>query len=89
MSQNKIDHGLQICVLERGFICVGDATVEDGWLTIANAKYVRRWGTNNGLGELAANGPLAATVLDDGGTIKAPLGALIHLLQCNEAAWKR
>ncbi len=86
---SKIYHGLQIVVLDRGFVCVGDTAIEDGWLTIANAKYVRRWGTKNGLGELALNGPLENTKLDQGGTIKAPLSSVVHLLACEEEAWKR
>ena len=81
--------GLQICVLERGFVCVGHASVKDGWLTITDAKYIRRWGTQNGLGQLAANGPLPNTKLDDGGIVKAPISSVIHVLECNEEAWKR
>lgn len=86
---NTEDHGLQICVLERGFVVVGYAQTDEKWLTVTDAKYVRQWGTSKGLGELAANGPLPGTILDEGGTIKVPFNsALIHLLECNEEAWK-
>ena len=77
----------QIAVLDRGFVYVGHVTIDDGFVTITGALCIRRWGTKNGLGELAAKGPQSATICDDAGTVVAPLTALIHLIACNPAAW--
>lgn len=77
----------QIAVLDRGYVYVGDVTVADGFAVIANAQNVRRWGTTRGLGQLAAEGRQAATMLDPAGTVRAPLSALVHLIDCNPAAW--
>lgn len=77
----------QIVVLDRGFVYVGRVEIADGMVTITKAKCVRRWGTSNGLGELAAEGPKTRTTLDEAGTVVAPLTALIHLITCNSAAW--
>ena len=77
----------QIAVLDRGFVYVGTCTVTDGTLVITGASNVRRWGTKKGLGELAAKGPQERTELDDAGTVRAPMSSVIHLIDCNEAAW--
>lgn len=56
-------------------------------LVIGNARNIRRWGTNGGLGELAAKGPQTETKLDDYGTVRAPMRSVIHLIDCDPAAW--
>lgn len=78
---------LQIAVLDRGFVYVGACHIQHGTLTITNAQNVRRWGTQNGLGELAMRGPQANTKLDAAGTVTAPLTALSHLIDCDTGAW--
>ena len=78
---------LQIAVLDRGFVYVGLCSIADGFLTIAEARNVRRWGTSAGLGELAAKGPQPNSKIDSAGTIHAPLTALVHLIDCTPAAW--
>lgn len=80
---------LNIVILDRGFVYVGDVSINGDWLLISNAKNVRRWGTTQGLGELAANGPQPETRLDMGGEIKAPIRAVIGLIKCEVASWKR
>ena len=77
----------QIVVLERGFVYVGDVSLDDTGLKIENAQNVRRWGTTRGLGELALEGAKANTKLDDAGTVRAPMSALIHLIDCNADKW--
>ena len=77
----------QIAVLDRGFVYVGDCEVDGDWLTIANAQNVRRWGTQRGLGELAAFGPQPKTQLDAAGTVRAPLRSLVCLVDCEPGKW--
>ena len=78
---------LKIVILDRGFVLVGNATVEGDWVTTTNASVVRRWGTTKGLGELAMNGPLPETKLDPIGVVRSPLRALIGLVDCEDAKW--
>lgn len=73
--------GQHIVVLDRGFVYVGDITVDDEWVRIDNAKNIRVWGTTQGLGELR-NGPLSDTKLDVCETVLAPRWALISLIPC-------
>ena len=84
-----VNHGLQIVILDRGFVFVGDVSEDGVWLLIKNARNIRRWGTSKGLGELAKNGPLADTKIDDAGTVRAPMRAVIGLLQCEAASWTK
>jgi len=71
---------LQIAVLDRGFVYIGRCSQADGFLTLTDAACIRRWGTERGLGQLATEGPKTATKLDPAGTIRAPMTALIHLI---------
>lgn len=54
----------QIIVAQRGWVVVGDVKSEGDELVIENASVIRRWGTSNGLPQLANEGPLENTVLD-------------------------
>jgi hypothetical protein len=73
--------GQHIVVLDRGFVYVGDVSCDDHYVTITNARNIRKWGTTEGLGELR-NGPLADTKLDKVGEVIAPHRAVIHFIPC-------
>jgi hypothetical protein len=79
--------GLQIAVLERGWVFIGEASVADGLLTLSKARNIRRWGTTTGLGEIATGGPTKKTVLDDAGTIRAPIANVVALIECDATRW--
>lgn len=85
---SKRSLGLQIIVLDRGFVYVGNVVIDGDFCLIDHAKNVRRWGTTGGLGELAEKGPLKETKLDEVGTVRAPMRAVIHFVECKEVAWK-
>jgi hypothetical protein len=74
------DLGTQIVVLDRGFVYVGKVTISGDFVLIEDAKNLRVWGTTKGLGELR-DGPTGKTVTDDAGTVRAPLRALISLIE--------
>ena len=78
---------LKIAVLDRGFVYVGLCTATPDALTITDAYCIRRWGTQNGLGELAVSGPQTATKLDRTGTVRAPMTSVMHLIDANADAW--
>jgi hypothetical protein len=77
---------IKIVVVDRGFVYVGHTTIDGNFLTIDNAKNIRRWGTTKGLGELV-NGPLASTVLDRAGVVTVPLRAVILLIDVEQKKW--
>ena len=78
---------VKIAVLDRGFVYVGRVGYEGDFLILTNARNIRKWGTTKGLGELV-NGPRADTVTDAVGTVRAPLRALISLIDVVGAKWK-
>lgn len=80
---------LQIVVLHRGFVFVGDVERTESEIVIHNAQNVRRWGTTKGLGEIAEGGPTSNTVLDVAGTIRFSPLAEICSYDCNPAKWNR
>jgi hypothetical protein len=80
-SINKTNRGQAIVVLDRGFVYVGELSINGTELTITNAKNLRSWGTTQGLGELR-NGPLSSTKLDVVGEVIAPVKSLIHYIPC-------
>jgi len=78
---------LRIVVLKLGWVVVGMYSEDGDAAVITDAKVVRRWGTKAGLGELAASGPLANTILDPGGTVRTKTLAIVATFDCDEAAW--
>lgn len=78
---------IKIVVLDRGFVYVGRVTMDAEFVTITKAQNIRAWGTSKGLGELT-NGPLNSTKLDNVGTVKAPLRALISIIDVKQSKWK-
>lgn len=82
----------QIIVCKLGWVLVGDVfdpASPHGSLTITSTAVVRVWGTERGLGELAAKGPTKTTVLDPCGTVTVERDAMLFRIDCEESAWRR
>jgi hypothetical protein len=86
-SQMK-DLGLNIAVLDRGWVFVGRVESDTEYIVIKNGACIRYWGTSKGLGELATGGPLPQTKLDPVEAVKFSPRALLFLLPCKEEKWK-
>ena len=82
------NHGLCIVVADRGHVWVGLTRDDGDYTMIYDARIVRRWGTERGLSQLANEGPLPNTKLDDSATVKVSRRAVIAIIPCCEAAWK-
>ncbi len=78
---------VKIVVLDRGFVYVGRVEIVGDFVNIWNAQNIRVWGTKAGLGELV-NGPLRETKLDKVGSVKAPMRAVIHMIDVDGTKWK-
>lgn len=77
---------IEIVVLDRGFVYVGETSLDGQFLTIRNARNIRRWGTTKGLGELC-DGPTSSTVLDKCGDVTAPLTSVVHTMATTPGKW--
>ncbi len=86
--KQEYEHGLKIVVLDKGFVYIGIVYTDGEWVVIQKAHNIRRWGTTNGLGQLAKHGPTADTRLDRVGTVKAPFHVLQQLIDVEVNAWE-
>lgn len=82
VKENASDD-IRIVILHRGFVYVGRFEQDGVNCILKNAKNIRRWGTKNGLGELASSGPLTNTVLDDCGTVRFHEQGIINSIDCS------
>lgn len=86
---------VNIYVMERGFVLVGTPRPaqpgEDPLrIVLEKCAVVRRWGTTQGLGELAVKGPLAGTILDpEPPGVKLGVRAIYREIPCDEEAWRQ
>lgn len=70
----------KIVIGQRGWVWVGDVTVQDDWTTLSSASVIRVWGTENGLGQLAKSGATPKTKLDRCGTVRIPTLAVVGMI---------
>ncbi len=57
-------------------------------VVVTNARVIRRWGTSEGIAELAHSGPLQETKLDMAGTVRTYRTGVLFTIDCNADAWK-
>ena len=74
---------MKICVLERGWVMVGKLEKDGDEYHLIDGSVIRRWGTTEGLGELASKGPLPATKLDKIPLVKFNKSHLIFSISCD------
>jgi hypothetical protein len=77
-----------LIVADRGHVWAAqDVTFDDRWAYLKQARAVRRWGTTEGLNQLANQGPLATTRLDAAADLRVSLRALIAVIPCEAEKW--
>lgn len=79
---------LKIIILPRGWVMVGQVEEKETKVFLENGSVICRWGTSEGLPELANNGPLKDTKLDGKCRMQFPISSIIAMLDCNSEAWK-
>lgn len=84
-----MDEKIVIAILQRGWVFVGKLTKDGNECILTNAQNIRRWGTSNGLGELAEKGPLKETKLDKVGTVKFHELTTVALIECDQDVWSK
>lgn len=77
----------RIYVIEAGWVLAGfEKSRSSDELHITDAVCVRRWGTTDGLGQLALHGPTSNTVLDLCGEVHISLRHIHFYIECS--GWK-
>jgi hypothetical protein len=80
--------GKHICILQRGWVFVGDFSKIGNDCFLDNASVIRSWGTTKGLGEIAENGPIKdKTILDSCPQVRFHYGTLVASIKCNDKKW--
>ena len=82
------ERGKNIVILQRGWVVVGDLFKNGEEYVLRNGAVVRRWGTTNGLGELASEGKRSETKLEPIPETKFHELTVIAMIKCEETKWK-
>lgn len=78
---------LQIVILHRGWIIIGEYREEKDEFVCENSYVIRRYGTTKGLGELALEGPQTNTKLDACGVVRSLKTTIVARLDVDESKW--
>lgn len=87
MEKKSVLKGVAIVVADRGFVYVGRVEVDEDFCVVEQAKNIRKFGTERGLGQLALEGPQENTVLDEVGIVRIPMRAVISIIDTEAAKW--
>jgi hypothetical protein len=88
-ADKKIIEGdIRIVVLQRGWVFIGRFKKHGDVCKLYNSYNIRRWGTEEGLGELAEKGKLDETILDAcDGVIEFHYLTMVFSIECDESKW--
>ena len=85
---NEPSGPMKIVILQRGWVMVGRFERNGSDCKLHNAHVIRIWGTKQGLGELAGNGPTKDTKLDKCyGVVEFDYLTVVASLSVEESKW--
>ena len=88
-KQTEFAGELKIVVLQRGWVLIGLFERTENNCKLHNASVIRVWGTTQGLGELANNGPTSSTNLDKCyGVVEFDYLTMVLSISVDESKWK-
>lgn len=83
------DSPIKIVVLQRGWVLIGAFERYENNCKLHNASVIRVWGTTNGLGELAKDGPTSSTKLDKCyGVVEFDYLTMVLSISVDDSKWK-
>lgn len=80
---------VKIVVLQRGWVVIGRLFKEGSTYLLKNSFVIRNWGTTQGLGEIAKDGPTSNTKLDACGTVEFHELTYVLIMACEEDKWSK
>lgn len=78
---------IKIAVLQRGWVVIGRYTEKGDYCFLSDAYVIRKWGTSEGLGELALKGKQKETVLEKTGIVKFHKLTSVALIDAPHKSW--
>lgn len=87
-TENSVNAGnIRIVILQRGWVFIGRFYQCESQCELQNAYCIRRWGTTQGLGQLAYEGKQEETVLEKTPTVKFHELTIVATIDCEESKW--
>jgi hypothetical protein len=83
----KNNKPVKIAILQRGWAMIGRFERKGNNCKLSDASVIRRWGTTQGLGELALNGKTSNTILDKAGSVEFDYLTVVALIDCDPKKW--
>jgi len=82
------DSPVKIVILQRGWVMVGRFERDGSECKLHDASVIRAWGSTNGLGQLAHDGPTTKTKLDKcHGVVEFDYLTVVASISCAEEKW--
>jgi hypothetical protein len=90
VREKDYDGEIKIVILQRGWIMIGKWERIGNDCKLHSASIIRRWGTTEGLGELAKKGKLAETILDKcHGVVEFDYLTVVASISVKEGVWQK
>lgn len=86
-KQNIKPSKKQIVILNRGWVVIGDYSEKGDDCTLTDAFVIRKWGTTQGIGELAEKGKLPDTILDSTPNVHFNKLTMVARIDVREDKW--
>ncbi len=84
---SSIPGKMQIVILQRGWVVIGDYSVKNGECLLTDAAIIRIWGTTKGLGEIAEKGPTSTSKIDRCPDLRFHPMTVIARMDVNDSKW--
>ena len=88
ISKDCEEWGWHIVILQRGWVMVGKLQKKGEYFKLLEGQVIRRWGTSNGLGELAIKGKLRETILEPTPETSFHELTMIGAIKCDPKKWE-
>lgn len=86
-AEAPLNNDIRIVTLQRGWMVVGRYAEDGDRVVVTDASVVERWGTTDGIGQLARSGPLSDSRLRKVGTVRTHILAVLHTIDCDPSKW--
>ncbi len=86
-NEPLVDCGIRIVILQRGWVMVGHLYQKGSECYLEGCNVIRRWGSTDGLGELATKGPLTETKLEPTPRTSFHELTIIATIECERSRW--
>lgn len=87
MTPTESKPDIRIAFLQRGIVLVGRYCRDGDYCYLRGGAVIRRWGTTEGIGEIAKGGPTERTILDPLPEIEWHVLTGVMTIRCDPDQW--